>query len=344
MARSDAIIGWDIGGAHVKAARIEAGRAVEAVQMPCPLWQGLAHLDRTLAKTTARLGSAKRHAVTMTGEMADCFKTRAEGVGAISGRAERKLPGEVRIFAGRRGFVAPSAARKHWRDVASANWLATAACAARNISEGILMDVGSTTTDIVPIAGGRVAARGFSDAARLGSGELVYTGIARTPVMAVASHIRFKGEPQGIAAEVFATMADAYRVAGLLPEGADDFPAADGGGKTARDSARRLARMLGRELDEGSTRDWEKVARDLIEMQAMRIEAALNEVLDGGAIGATAPVIAAGAGSFLARSIAARLGRRAIDFAEAAGVAKSLAYSAAVCAPAFAVGFLTFED
>ena len=79
------------------------------------------------------------------------------------------------------------------------------------------MDVGTTTTDLIPIRAGAVAARGATDAERLTESELLYTGVVRTPVMAVAQTAPFSGRMQGIAAERFATMADVWRLTGDLP-------------------------------------------------------------------------------------------------------------------------------
>ena len=79
------------------------------------------------------------------------------------------------------------------------------------------IDAGTTTTDLVPLEGGAVAARGYSDGERLAEGELVYTGVVRTPVMAVARTAPFDGRMQRIAAERFATMADVWRLWASFP-------------------------------------------------------------------------------------------------------------------------------
>lgn len=75
-------VGWDIGGAHVKACLFEAGRLVDVVQVASPLWQGMRHLDDALDTVASRwpaLESA-RQALTMTGEMTDLFPDREAGV------------------------------------------------------------------------------------------------------------------------------------------------------------------------------------------------------------------------------------------------------------------------
>ena len=74
------VIGWDVGGAHLKAARVENGRVVDAAQVASPLRFGLERLAQSFAEAKARIGTADRHAVTMTGELADLFASRGEGV------------------------------------------------------------------------------------------------------------------------------------------------------------------------------------------------------------------------------------------------------------------------
>jgi len=342
---AEAALGWDLGGAHLKAARVESGRLVAVTQVPCPLWRGMDELDAAMDAALARLEPAPRHALTMTGEMVDLFESRREGVAALVDAAAKKFgQAQLRVFAGDAGFVAAPEARRRWREVASANWLASAMLAAAKLREALLVDIGSTTTDVVPVASGKVRAEGRSDSQRLVLDELVYTGIVRTPVMALATEIEFQGERQGMMAELFATMADAYRVARLLPEGADDFPAADNAGKTVRDSARRLARMLGRDVQSAPLAEWRRFANRLIEIQTGRIEQACTRGIERAKLGARAPLVAAGSGRFLVNTLARRLKRPCFDFADLVGAARGARHSAGICAPAVAVAFLAFAD
>ena len=335
----DSVLGWDLGGAHLKAARVESGRVTDAIQIPCPLWQGLPHLDAAMNEALSLLGPAQRHAVTMTGEMADIFPSREEGVRALTAAATNKL-GDISVFAGDSGFVLPEDATALWQSVASANWLATALVTAKKRPQAILVDIGSTTTDIAPVAGGKVLASGRSDSERLVNNELVYTGIVRTPVMALASIVDFEGQTQGVMAELFATMADAYRVAGLLPEDADDFPAADKGGKTPQDSARRLARMLGRDVESAPFAAWQRFAGMLIGIQTAQIAEALIRVINRVGVDSQAPLVGAGCGRFLAEAIARRLNRGYADFADLVPVEAAARNETAICAPAVAVAVL----
>jgi len=156
------MIGWDLGGAHLKAARVgESGRVDCVVQRPCPLWQGMPHFFTALDQALEATGSASRHAVTMTGEMVDLFKTREEGVTTLVAAMRDRLPGaELRFFAGRDGWLDAEGVARSPARVASANWMASASLVAGRLDEGLLVDVGSTTTDLVPVSGGAVRAVG----------------------------------------------------------------------------------------------------------------------------------------------------------------------------------------
>jgi len=338
---TERVIGWDLGGAHVKSALAEDGRITAALQVYSPLWDGLAYLNTAIDESLRAHGPAAKHAITMTGEVADIFPTREAGVTALVAAAEAKFgTANIAVFAGTRGFVTAREAMTHWRDVASANWLASASLVAAHQPEALVVDIGSTTTDIVPVVGGKVRSAGTSDSERLALGELVYSGILRTPVMAVASEIEFEGEQQGVMAEQFATMADAYRVAGMLPDGLDETPAADGGGKNMIDSARRLARMLGRDAAEYDFTAWRRFADQLIAVQSERIEKACRRVADRAELDEVTCVVSAGCGDFLARTIAACLNRPHTAFSAFLNVADSARQAAGFCAPAVAVALL----
>lgn len=340
MSSDGAITGWDIGGAHVKAARVEHGRVTAVVQIACPLWQGLDKLDAAVVQARAALGRTVSHAVTMTGEMVDLFDSRAAGVMAIVERLTAALPGELRLYAGRSGWVAPVDATAHAEDIASANWLATAAWIATRCPQALLADIGSTTSDLIVIDRG-VASTSRSDADRLISGELVYAGLVRTPLMALAPAIDFHGRRHRLMAEHFATTADVWRLLGALPEQADQYPAADGGAKTPEASARRLARMIGRDLDEGSMNDWRTLAAAFAEAQLAALIDASRALPGIAALPADAPVVCAGAGCAIATRLAAALDRRSVTLASLlADCAPTCADDATTCAPAVAAALL----
>lgn len=313
----------------------------DVVQAACPLWRGLPALDKALADLPDWARGEALHAVTMTGELTDCFADRTDGVGQLSHWAEAKLEGRVRIYAGRGGFVSPAAAREATWDIASANWHATAALVGRHVPDALLVDIGSTTADLIPIVGGRPAARGYSDAERLETGELVYCGVVRTPLLAVADHAPFGGRRTRLMNETFANTADVYRLTGDLPDGADQQHSADLKGKSIPESETRLARMIGRDRAEGTARTWHDLARHFAEAQLRALQDAAAVLLSRPDIPAEAPVIACGAGGFLAERLAARLGRPCLGFT--AAIARHIEGRtdwASTCGPAVAVGLL----
>lgn len=340
MSSDGAITGWDIGGAHVKAARVEHGRVTGVVQVACPLWQGLDKLDAAVVQARAALGDTGHHAVTMTGEMVDLFDSRAAGVVAIVERLNAALPGELRLYAGRSGWVAPATARSNADDIASANWRATAAWVATRCPQALLADIGSTTSDLIVIDRG-VASVSRSDADRLISGELVYAGLVRTPLMALAPAVDFRGRRHRLMAEHFATTADIWRLLGELPEHADQYPAADGGAKTPQASARRLARMIGRDACEGSMDDWRTLAATFADAQLATLIDACRALPGIAALPADAPVVCAGAGCMIAARLADALDRRAVTLASLlADCAPTCLDDATTCAPAIATALL----
>jgi probable H4MPT-linked C1 transfer pathway protein len=335
-------LGWDIGGAHLKIALVEDGRLIAARQLPCALWRGLGELHQAADAALDGLPAADRHAVTMTGELVDFFSDRAEGVAAILDfLAERVDAGAIAVYATDGVFLPAAEAKTRPMDVASANWHATARYLAATVGNGLLVDIGSTTTDIIPFRAGRIAARGTTDTERLTTGELAYVGIARTPLAAVARHVPFDGRLVGVMAEFFATSADAHRVAGTLPDGADLHPTADGRGKTPAESRARLARIIG--MDEAAAPEWawHRLADTFIRHQTRQIEEAVDLVLSGVELPATAPLFGAGVGRFLVGEIARRLGRPYRGIEDIIPMASSdFASRASDIAPAVAVALL----
>ena len=344
------VIGWDFGGAHLKAVKLDAGGVVQrAVQLACPLWQGL---DRLEAALTAALGELQghgsvRHAVTMTGELADNFTDRAEGVRALTDVAQRHLGGgEVLMFAGLAGLIpADRLTPADAHQVASANWLASGLWVGLRLSDALLVDIGSTTTDILPVHDRRPLPRGFTDSERMGHDELVYTGVARTPAMMLADRAPLAGGWAPVMAEHFATAADVYRLTGELPERADQFPAADQGAKTVTGSCRRLARQFGHDADALTEADWRRAARFLRERQLLRIDEAVELQVSRGVLGDDAPLVGAGVGRFLVRELAQRLGRNYVDFNALFDVSAGAdGFDVADCGPAAAVACLAYRQ
>jgi len=349
------VIGWDIGGAHVKACLLEDGRARDAAQWPCRLWQGQDQLALALDAAQSRwpeaFVAARRHAVTMTGEMVDLFPNRRDGVLRLVEQLATRLGRALRLYAASRlggAWVAGAEAAQHWQAIASANWLASAAWAATRVSDGVLVDIGSTTTDLVALRQGRVASRAFGDAQRLASGELVYLGVVRTPLCALARQVPFDGHEVNVMNEFFATSADVYRLTAELDPAHDQQPSADNGAKTLQATRQRLARLIGRDADEADESQWLALARFWREQQVEQTAAQLARVIQAHRVPQQAALVATGCGAFLVADLARRCGRPLRRFDDTVPLAPdapaALPGWLSVCAPAAAVALLAHAD
>ncbi len=342
------IIGWDIGGAHVKAALLTQEGALNNLALQaCPLWKGLDYLQRAVQAIERQFATQScQHAITMTGELVDLFDNRVQGVEAIVGAMHALLPNSsVMIYAGDQGFITPSMIDPaQCLKIASANWLASAHFVAAQVSNAVFVDIGSTTTDILLIENHALNAVGYTDYQRLVSDELVYTGIVRTAVMAVAPQAVFKQQKMSLMAEFFATMADVYRVIGDLNDAHDLSDTADGGPKTQVASARRLSRMTGYDFDENDMALWRDFSKDIKTQQKTRIMQAITRQL-ARSRQQDISLVGAGIGRFLVKEIAQEMGHHYIDFDNLIETNKPQnALHSSDCAPAVAVAKLALQS
>lgn len=332
---SKVTIGLDVGGAHLKVARVEGSRLVAVRQIACPLWQGLDQLDVAIQSAAPLLADADAFSITMTGELTEIFESREAGVLAILGRLRDRLSGEIRIYMGLKGLAPPNSAASDPLPVASANFLATAALVARLRPRSLLIDMGSTTTDIVacdrPV--------GLTDAERMQTGELVYTGFTRTAVPSVATRAPLAGQWQGLARDAFASMADVRRILGTLPDDVDQHATADGRGKTQKESLERFARGFGRDADPRHLSTWQVSAAYIEEQQLRSIHDGVLQVLSRP--GCTVEnIVAAGIGASAVTQIATRLAVPCVNFGELIAANDDQKLWATRCAPAVAVALL----
>lgn len=326
--------GWDIGGAHLKVVLLEDGKVKHALQMPCELWRGLDRLEAALNKALGNFAvKGAQHAVTMTGELVDLFANRREGVIEIAKLVTDLLGQQTKFYAADIDFVGIESVSAHAGAIASANWHVSASLLAKHLKNALFVDIGSTTTDIIPIVDGNVKVEAYSDAQRMQNDTLVYTGVVRTPVMVLAQKLFFEGAETNVAAEYFATMADVYRLTGDLQPEMDMAETADGKGKTALESARRLARMVGHDVENRELATWKSLALSCKKIQIMQIKTAILKKLKAGV-----PIIGAGSGVFLVEQIANELKHEYRTISQALSI--ELDENLALCFPAYAVARL----
>jgi (4-(4-[2-(gamma-L-glutamylamino)ethyl]phenoxymethyl)furan-2-yl)methanamine synthase len=265
------ILGLDIGGANLKAATPDK----RAISVPFALWKQPDKLPAALAELVARFPDVEELAVTMTGELCDCYETKREGVSSIIAAVRFASAGRrIRVWSTDGVFVNDNAAKLQPVKVASGNWHASATLAGQYVPNGraILIDVGSTTTDIIPVLDGVPVPEGKTDYERITSRELVYTGVRRTPVCSILGF--------GGAAELFATMLDVYLTLGMIPEDPADCDTADGRPATKSWAHARLCRMLGGDTETITQEKTSSLAEDMFQQQTGRVDFCLDRVAD----------------------------------------------------------------
>jgi (4-(4-[2-(gamma-L-glutamylamino)ethyl]phenoxymethyl)furan-2-yl)methanamine synthase len=301
------IIGWDIGGANIKAAwlALERGRAgpVRVVSQPFEIWrekERLPEVLRTIFLGIAAAAVPQAMAITMTAELSDIFATKREGVLFVLqsvGSCFPDIAGYVLSLSGE--FVPLCDAQARPLDFTATNWLASAQWIAGQFPNCLLIDVGSTTTDIVPVLDGQISVVGRTDLARLASGELVFTGVLRTNLAAIVQSVPIAGRSCGVASEYFAVSGDVHLILGhLRPE---DYTCStpDGRPPTVDSARRRLARLVCADIEMLSIEEIDGMARYIYLQQIHQIREGLSRVLSRLPRLREHPVIVLGAGAFL---------------------------------------------
>jgi (4-(4-[2-(gamma-L-glutamylamino)ethyl]phenoxymethyl)furan-2-yl)methanamine synthase len=335
------VVGWDIGGANVKAAFLDdpSQSVLRVAERPFAIWREPLRLPALLTEMAGTLPPSTRMAVTMTAELADCFATKREGVAFVLDAVKAAFPrADVHVYGVDGRFHAIDEAKERPLAVAAANWRATAAIVARRFPDALVIDVGSTTSDIVPIVDGSVTASGRTDTERLVHGELVYTGALRTPVCAIARFVPVAGARCRVAAEHFAIAADVHRWLERIGDADYACDTPDGRGRSRSEAGARLARMVCADLETLNPEDITEIAAHVAGLQVRQIAGAVRQVMRRLNQTAARTAVLVGQGTFLGRAAADRAGLHSHDFGDELGPA------AARSAPAAAVAMLLAEE
>jgi probable H4MPT-linked C1 transfer pathway protein len=316
------VLGFDIGGANTKAALINAEKgvvhSVEVSVRYFPIWKEPEKLTSVLIELKQKLIKDKIDAVgvTMTAELADAYQTKREGVHNILGCAKKAfadLP--IYVLTTEAELISIQAAEKNPLAVAAANWAATGWLTAQHLKDVVVVDVGSTSTSIIPIVNAKLAAKGKTDLDKLMCGELVYTGSLRTNVATIVQSIPLKGGVASVASELFALSGDVHLVLGHISETEYTSETADGRGKSVSEAIARLTRVVCADTEMLNQKETQAMAEYIYQQQINQIAAGLTQVYKHTKTltSKRVPVVVTGLGkNFLAWKAAQKIGADAI--------------------------------
>jgi (4-(4-[2-(gamma-L-glutamylamino)ethyl]phenoxymethyl)furan-2-yl)methanamine synthase len=310
------IVGWDIGAANIKAALLSPDENqashTQVVVQPFEIWRDKDRLPEMLRSVWESFKSTaipQAMAVTMTAELSDAFAAKREGVLFIFQCLKTSFPTTAcYVFSLNGEFIPLNDACTRPQDFAASNWLASAVWIARKNPNCLLLDVGSTTTDILPILDGEVRVTGRSDLERLSSGELVYTGALRTNLAAIAQTVPVAGRICRVASEYFAISGDVHLILGNLSTREYTCPTPDGQPASVDWSRRRLARLVCADTETLAAEEIDGMARYLHGQQVLQIRAGIEQVISRLPCLRSQPVMVLGTGSFLGTAAAKSAG------------------------------------
>jgi hypothetical protein len=275
------MIGIDVGGANLK---IVDGEGAHVLY--CPLWEKApltAMLDRHVTVPD------EAAAVVMSGELADCFSSKAEGISFIVKSVKRAFPNAC--FYGTDGLFHESAVAQ----LAAANWLASADFLREEYPDAVLLDIGSTTADIIPLTCFE-SLKGLTDLRRLQKGYLIYTGLLRGNVSTLLRSVMLDSTSTPLSSEYFAASADVHLVLGHIDPSKYTCDTPDKQGKTQAASLRRLARVVCADLEEIGVDGALQIAGQFWEEQKDLVCSRVRQVAEESA---AHEIIIAGIGAYL---------------------------------------------
>ena len=306
-------VGLDVGGANIKIADVNG----KSQSLPFPMWTDYQSLSATLSNLIQEFTESQHPnvAATMTGELADCFASKQDGVKYICRALDSVTENKCFVYQvsdpnGK--FVSSQDAANDWRPTAASNWHALTNFVARQTESGIVFDIGSTSTDIIPFAGGHCISDSITDTERLAKGELVYTGVVRSPICALLDKVVLcDGSKIQVAHELFANMLDAYLLLDKIPKSESTRFTADGRASTISCASQRLARTLCADVSEIETEDIDRIAtaaataqRQLITESFSKVFGRLLESTTSSTKIQNPKIVVSGEGAWLAKSIA----------------------------------------
>lgn len=321
QALAGGIVGWDIGAANVKAAwvsQVPDSVQVRVASLPYEIWKEKERLPEVLQEILGLVVEEgllpDAMGIATTAELSDVFATKREGVLFVFESMQkcfRHIPCHAFNLSGK--FISLNEAMDRPLEFAASNWLASAQWLARKFPNSLIVDVGSTTADILPVLAGKVSTSGFTDMARLACGELVFTGALRTNLAAIVQTVPVAGRMCRVASEYFAIAGDVHLILGNLKLRDYTCSTPDGRTPSMESARRRLARIVCADTEMLADSEIDAIAWYVNHRQVQQICDGINQVISKYPLLRNHPVISVGMGAFLGRAAARYLGLESFD-------------------------------
>ena len=340
------ILGLDIGGANTKAVFVKTQNATmqelrTAIEY-FPIWKsGKDQLPKILEKLKKGVVDSTELdgvGVTMTAELSDVYMTKKEGIDHVLD-CVTEVFGDVPTFVldVEANLLPIKDARKRPLEVASANWAATGWMISQLINNCVVVDVGSTTTSIIPVINGKIAAEGRTDLEKLQNGELVYSGSLRTNVAAIVNGIPLRGRVARVSSELFAQSGDVHLILGNIGEEKYTAETCDGRGKTMMEAMARLGRVVCADIDMLTEEEIVGMAKFVYDRQVEQISEGLEQVYERVKPSLQEKRVAV---TGLGRSFLARKAAENVGFKEIIDMKEYLGAEASVVSPSVGVALM----
>ncbi|MCC3144110.1 H4MPT-linked C1 transfer pathway protein [Halanaerobium sp. Z-7514] len=256
------VTAWDIGGANIKASRIEYEKNISNIKSSShffPIWDQSKDPLLIIKDISEELGSSDYFAVTMTAELADRFNNKAEGVNYIIELFEKNFKEKNIFYCDYYGNLKQKFEIKAIKTLAAANWAVSAKFLAEFFADFILFDLGSTSTDLIPVKNSKLINRGKTDNERLFWGELIYLGYLRSNLSFLVDQLPYQGKMITPINEYFASTADIHLLKGIIDQSEYNIPTADAKAKNRKAALSRVARLLSLDLNIASEAEIELI-------------------------------------------------------------------------------------
>lgn len=276
-------MGLDIGGANTDCCIIEFDNDYNIISLSknkyyLPFWIKHEKLPECLKELKGDT-TIDVVCVSITAELADCYKTKRQGIIDITRMVESTFKDEDIYYVTFDGLKNYEYVTQNPLSAAAANWIGTVNLIKHLKSTCIFMDMGTTTTDIIPIKDKHEISQGYTDTQRLMNGELVYTGLLRTNVATIVNHVYIESNKTNVSSEYFTITADIHRILGHISEEQYTCDTPDGADKSITSCKNRLTRLVCGDIETISNETIIDMAEYIFEKQVQQVEESLKQVV-----------------------------------------------------------------